>query len=108
VISRAAPQHEVCPGDGPRFHYQAKQGTSCPAAGRSLLSPRLLSAEIAAICRLQLVTQVELAARLNIFTLRDSGDAGSVSTKLAFNHGGTAVLSWMFYCSAVSHRYLPS
>jgi hypothetical protein len=70
VISRAALQHEVCPGDGPRFHYYAKRGTSCPAMEHSLLSARLLPAEIAAHYRLQMVTCGELAARLNIFTLR--------------------------------------
>jgi hypothetical protein len=36
----------------------------------SLPSEQLSSAEIAAHCRLQMVTWGELAARLNIFTLR--------------------------------------
>ena len=56
LARRAASQHEVCPGDGSRFHYQAQQGTSCPSAERFLSSTRLLSAEIAAHCRLLLVT----------------------------------------------------
>jgi len=62
----------ACNVSSARFQLTAQQVTSCPAAERVLVSPRLLSPEIAVHYRFQLANRGELAARLSLLTLRDT------------------------------------